>query len=216
MDEALRKEFKGLWAEAEEIWTRQEHDHAFHGYVSADFDEVLKYLLELRGQVSTFVEWGSGLGVVTIMAARLGFEAYGIEAEAKLVTHSRELAHTYGPEATFAEGSFIPDEFEWTPSQGDESIRTIIDAASGYEQLELELQDFELIYVYPWPDEHTLCHNIIRQFGHPNALLLSYDAREGMNLKRFAPNVEDPNVEDPSVEDATSDADLHSDDEDEG
>lgn len=180
-----REEFEGLWTDAEEIWTRLENDPAFHGYVGADFGAVLDCLLELRGQVANFVEWGSGLGVVTIMASRLGFEAFGIEAESKLVTLSRELADLYGPDATFAEGSFIPNEFEWDPSQGDESIKTSIDAASAYDELGLELRDFDLIYVYPWPTEHTLCHNIIRQFGQPNALLLSYDAREGMNLKRF-------------------------------
>jgi hypothetical protein len=185
MNDASVEEFTELWNEAEEIWTRLENDPAFHGYVGADFGEVLKYLLELRGQVSTFLEWGSGLGVVTMMASCLGFEAYGIEAESKLITLSRELADTYAPQATFAEGSFIPDEFQWDPSQGDESIKTTIDAASAYDELGLELRDFELIYVYPWPTEHTLCHNIIRQFGQSNAMLLSYDAREGMNLKRF-------------------------------
>ncbi|NIO39184.1 MAG: hypothetical protein GTO41_02675, partial [Burkholderiales bacterium] len=48
-----------------------------------------------------------------------------------------------------------------------------------------ELRDFDLIYAYPWPDEHPLYHSIIRQFGRSRAMLLTYDAREGMDLVRF-------------------------------
>ena len=113
-------EFQQLWDEAESIWDQHSADAPFHGYVSADFAEVLRSLVELRSRSFTFVEWGSGLGVVTIMASRLGYDAYGIEAEGDLVDYSRELASVYGPDAQFVEGSFIPDEFDWDPGQGDE------------------------------------------------------------------------------------------------
>ena len=128
---------------------------------------------------------GSGLGIVTIMASRMGFEAYGIEAKPDLVEYSESLAQAYGPHARFSQGSFIPDEFEWNPSDGDDAYRTIIDAASAYHELDMELRDFDLIYAYPWPDEHTLYHNVIRALGRREALLLTYDVRKGMELVRF-------------------------------
>jgi hypothetical protein len=135
--------------------------------------------------VLSVLEWGSGLGIVTIMASRMGFEAYGIEAEPRLVTHAENLARTYGPDAQFAQGSFIPDDFAWNPADGDDVYRTVIDASSAYDQLDMELKDFDLVYAYPWPDEHTLYHNIMRNFGRKGAMLLTYDAREGMELVRF-------------------------------
>jgi hypothetical protein len=135
--------------------------------------------------VLSVLEWGSGLGIVTIMASRMGFEAYGIEAEPCLVTHAENLARTYGPNAQFAQGSFIPDDFAWNPADGGDVDRTVIDVASAYDKLDMELKDFDLVYAYPWPDEHTLYHNIMREFGRKGAMLLTYDAREGMELVRF-------------------------------
>lgn len=180
----LLAEFGTLWAEADDLWERHQDTPAFHTYVSADYAAVYESLARLRGSVLTVLEWGSGLGIVTIMASRMGFDAYGIEAEPGLVAYSESFAQAYGPNARFAQGSFIPDDFHWNPADGD-VYRTIIDAASAYDQLDMELRDFDLIYAYPWPDEHALYHNIIREFGRTDALLLSYDAREGIELVCF-------------------------------
>jgi hypothetical protein len=184
-DRTLLAEFGSLWADADNLWEQHQDTPAFHGYVSADYRTVYKSLARLRGSVSTVLEWGSGLGIVTIMASRMGFEAYGIEAKPDLVEYSESLAQAYGPLARFSQGSFIPDEFKWNPSDGDDAYRTIIDAASAYDELDMEIRDFDLIYAYPWPNEHTLYHNIMREFGRPDALLLSYDARKGIEMVRI-------------------------------
>ncbi len=184
-DRSLLAEFGRLWAEADDFWERHKNARAFHGYVGADYLTVYESLAQLTGSALTVLEWGSGLGVVTIMASRMGFEAYGIEVEPGLVRYSERLAQEYGPNARFAQGSFIPDGFEWNPAEGDNVYRTIIDAPSAYDDLDMKLRDFDLIYAYPWPDEHTLYHNIMREFGREGSLLLSYDAREGMELVRF-------------------------------
>jgi hypothetical protein len=175
-------EFVKLWADAQSIWDEHHDETEFEGYVSADYRAVYEVLAELQGSVVTFLEWGSGLGVVAIMASLMGYEAYGIEAEPRLVRFADQLAGRYGSNAQFAEGSFIPDDFVWNPAIGDEVQRTNIDAASGYEELGLELRDFDLVYAYPWPDEHSLFHSIMREYGRKNALMLTYDAREGIEL----------------------------------
>ena len=80
------------------------------------------------------------------MASLLGFEAYGIEAEGVLVDYSETLAEKWNAETTFVTGSFIPDDFQFDPKTGDESIRTFIDVPAAYGELEMEICDFDLVY----------------------------------------------------------------------
>ncbi len=184
-EKSLLAEFARLWAEADRLWERHQNAPAFQGYVSADYLTIYESLAQLRGRVLTVLEWGSGLGIVTIMASRMGFEAYGIEAEPDLVEYSENFAKVYGPRANFALGSFIPDDFEWNPADGDDVYRTVIDTPAAYDELDMEIRDFDLIYAYPWPDERSLYHSIVREFGRGDTLLLMYDAREGIELVRF-------------------------------
>jgi len=180
---AMLADFANLWSEADALWEKNQAQPAFQGYVSADYSAIYHSLASLKGRVTTFLEWGSGLGIVTIMASRMGFEACGIETEPDLVDYSREFARTWGPAARFSQGSFIPDGFEWNPAE-DDVFRTVIDVASGYGNLDMELRDFDLIYAYPWPDERDLFKSIARQFGSGNAMLMMFDVREGLSLAR--------------------------------
>jgi hypothetical protein len=181
----LIADFHALWDEAAALWDAHQNDPGWGGYVSADYAVILQQLLPLRGQVTSVLEWGSGLGVVTIMASRLGFDAFGIESEPVLVDLAYRLAEKYGPAAKFAEGSFIPDEFPWDLASGDEAYRTDTVARGAYDQLDMELRDFDLVYAYPWPEEFPLFHNIIRKCGRDDGLLLTYNVRDGLELTRF-------------------------------
>ncbi len=177
--------FQELWDVAEEIWSEQQNDRDFEAYVSADYAELVPWLLKLREGATTFLEWGAGLGVMTIMASEMGFEAYGIESEPGLVEHCRLLASRFHSECQFAQGSFIPDEFVWRPANGEEVVRTSIDHADCYADLGMELRDFDVVYGYPWPTEHELYQNILKEFGCRGAKLLTYDAREGASVIQF-------------------------------
>lgn len=181
----LLAEFAVLWQEADDIWVKHQNDAGFQGYVSSDYQAVYESLVSLKGRVHTVLEWGSGLGVMAIMASRMGFEVCGIESESQLVDYSDDLAQKFAADVTFAVGSFIPDDFEWDPGESEVN-RTVIDMPSGYHELDREVCDFDLVFAYPWPNEHELYHAIMRQFGRRDAsLLLMYDAREGMNLVQF-------------------------------
>ena len=81
-------DFSELWDEASALWDQLERARGFEAYVPADYPLVLQSLKELQGKASTFLEWGSGLGVVTLMASALGFEAYGLEVAPELVEHA--------------------------------------------------------------------------------------------------------------------------------
>ena len=56
--------------------------------------------------------------------------------------------------------------------------------ACGYDELELELDDFDLIYAYPWPGEEDWLYELVRRHARPGALLLTYDVSEGFRLAR--------------------------------
>lgn len=185
LDDDLIVEFGELWARAETLWEIHQDASPFHGYVSADYMAVFESLARLRGRVRTILEWGSGLGVVTIMASRMGFDAFGIEAEAELVTHAETFAKDFGSSARFAHGSFIPDDFFLDRSSKLEEYRTATNAAAAYSQLDLRLCDFDLVYAYPWPKEHSLYRKIIQDCGRHDAMMLTYDTRAGMNLVQF-------------------------------
>lgn len=79
-------------------------------YVPSNYDVVYATLAALpRGR---FCEWGSGMGVITGLAAMLGFDAHGIELDARLVAASRRLLADFGLSATIEMG----DYFELPPA----------------------------------------------------------------------------------------------------
>ncbi len=180
----FHSDLRSLWQDAAELWNQHENAPAFEGYVGSDFEAALRTLESYQGRASTFLEWGSGLGVVAIMAARLGFEACGIEIQPELVALADSLAKKYDADVQFACGSFVPDEFEANLIEGDEFYRTATTAGAGYDELDRELRDFDLVYAYPWPDEQLLFRSIMRRCGAPGAVLISYDNREGISTYR--------------------------------
>ena len=76
-------------------------------------------LLEIRDRGGRFLELGSATGVVTIMADLLGFHASGIEIAPELVTEARQLAESYGSDAHFATGSYLPSGYRFVSPDGD-------------------------------------------------------------------------------------------------
>jgi hypothetical protein len=122
--------------------------------------------------------------VVTIMASRLGFEACGIENEPELVDHAHAFAERFAPAARFVRGNFFPSEFQWSPGEGAIEVRTAVQGAAAYEQIGRKLSDFDLVYAYPWPEEHQLYQKVMRKYGGPHALFLTYDVQRGMELHR--------------------------------
>ena len=48
----------------------------------------------------------------------------------------------------------------------------------------MELSDFDIVYGFPWPDEHDFFREIMKQCARPDALYLSYDARDEISLCR--------------------------------
>ncbi len=187
MDDALRDRVAELCAEGWRIWEQFDVDvrgRAFHPFVAADYEGVLTALLRHRGTGLKFLEWGSASGVITIMADMLGFEAYGIELDENLVKTARTLATKFGSNARFAAGSFLPAGYEWRPVGGDGRIATIGDGASGYRELNHPLDDFDIVFGYPWGGEEPMMRDLMTRYGGSCALLLLNTVNGGVEEYR--------------------------------
>ena len=187
LDPALRARLAALSEEGWEIWQRFDvevrQDH-WHPFVPADYDHVLQTLLRLRAPGLRFLEWGSATGVITIMADLLGYEAYGIELDGKLVHTARELAERFDSRARFAAGSFLPQGYRYRSRTGDDRIGTIGHGASAYPDLHHPLEDFDLVYGYPWHGEEPMMLDLMRAYGGSGARLLLHGGAEGIRIFR--------------------------------
>jgi hypothetical protein len=175
LDPVLRTRLHALAEEGREIWDRFDMEvraNGFHPFVAADYENVLQALLAQRAPGQRFLEWGSATGIITIMADLLGFEAYGIELDARLVHTARELAAKHGSGARFAAGSFLPNGYRYRPRHGDGRLGTIGDGESGYRELGVPLDDFDIVYAYPWGGEEPMMLDLMRTYGGRDARLL--------------------------------------------
>lgn len=133
---------------------------------------------------SRFAEWGSGIGAATCLASLAGFDAIGIEIEDDLIQVSRDLAETHEIEAEFVSGSFVPPDGDvWLAEQhGVTWLRS--DGADAYDWLDLEPDDFDLVFSYPWPGEESIVFNLFNEYAATGALLLTYHGQDGVRLQR--------------------------------
>lgn len=157
-------------------------------FVTCDFhltQSALAWILEkhlLTGE--RFCEFGSGFGVVAMLAAGLGLESIGIEIEQVLVDEAIGLAEQLGNDAKFFCGSFIPRE-TLDDLDIDRDIRNVtIEEDEVYREVGLGMDDFDLFFAFPWPGEQMFFEQVFEKLAASGALLLTYRGRDGMQLQR--------------------------------
>lgn len=157
-------------------------------FVTCDFhllDQTLSWIHSnhlLAG--NRFCEWGAGFGVATMLAAMRGMQAVGIEIESRLVQQAEQVAQTLDNPARFYHGSFVPRGVEGLADIAGEFKNVDTEEGDVYEEIGLELDDFDLFFVFPWPGEEEFFEHIFAACAADGALLLSYHGREGMRLQR--------------------------------
>lgn len=175
LDGDLRSRLERVGEEGWEMWARfdrEVREHRWHSFVPADYGRVLEALLDHRAPGRSFLEWGSGNGVITIMADLLGFDACGIELDPALVDEAAGLAGRHGSGARFVAGSFLPTGYVYRSRDGDNRLGTLGEGSSGYLRLGRSLDDFQVVYGYPWGGEEAVMHDLMRRYGSPEAVLL--------------------------------------------
>lgn len=129
-----------------------------------------------------FIEWGSGFGVATGMAALLGYDATGIEISEGLVAIARELLESRSIEADFLCTSYIPDGFiEYDIAGGsdlvpDDSFGYELEGGPVYqdENQQIDIAEVDLFYAYPWPGEQEMMLKLFDAVAEVDAILIAY------------------------------------------
>lgn len=177
VEDALQTKLTALIAEGREMahaFDRDVRQENWHPFIAADYDVVLRQLMLLRRPGTRFLECGSATGVIAIMADLLGFDACGIEIDADLVAVARRLADKYGSRARFAHGSFLPAGYEYRDANGDPRLGTLMEGKSAFPQLGRSLEDFDIVFAYPWHGESEMLKDLMKRRGGTDARLLLY------------------------------------------
>ena len=159
---------------------------AYHGFVPADYRAAYDSLRGLRPRAHSLLELGSGPGIITILADLLGFDAYGIEIDPALVGAARDLAQRFDSAATFVEGSFVPAEYQDDVELLDADFLITAEGTAAYDELGMEIGDFDIVYGYPWPGEAEWMTELVRRQAGPHTALLTYSVSDGFELTEFA------------------------------
>jgi predicted O-methyltransferase YrrM len=127
--------------------------------------QILQWLLRTKAvdKGAAFLEWGSGQGMVAILAALLGYESAGVEIDEALVKESRELAARYDVSARFEHGSYDPN------TEGLKVFTAKKRAA---------------VYVYPWPGEEPYFLQLFSETAQAGAFLLMCLGPEDIRVYR--------------------------------
>jgi SAM-dependent methyltransferase len=161
-------------------------------FVPSDFELCYCALAAIQSANLTtgqrFLEWGSGIGVVACLAAQLGFDAVGIEIEQPLVEIANDLAAAHDIDTEFICGSFVPEGTEVTVGTADDFAWLSTTGEVAYDELDLDPDDFDLIFAYPWPGEEQIIFDLFANHAATGALLLTYHGIEGVRLQRKVRN----------------------------
>lgn len=157
-------------------------------FVPSNFEVVYRALAEIQAaNLATgrrFMEWGSGIGVVACLASCVGFDAVGIEIERKLVDIAQQIADHQRIDVEFVCGSFVPDGIVPRVDWIDGVAWLTTDGSDGHEELELDPDDFDVVFAYPWPGEEQVIFDLFTEVAAMGALLLTFHGMEGVRLQR--------------------------------
>ncbi len=147
-------------------------------YIECDFDYVAAGLQEcLRRDLvdgKLFVEWGCGFAVVTGIAALLGLDAIGIEAEVFLCEQARLLLAQREIPAEVWQGNFLPAGAVRLAEDKEPLVSLTHSIPPAYSNFDMSLEDFAIVFAYPWPGEEHFLRAVFARYARSNALLLMF------------------------------------------
>lgn len=195
IDDALRARLTALCAagwDYFERFDREVREREFHSFIASEYEVVRDALIAHRAPGKRFLELGSASGVITIMADLLGFDAYGIEIDSSLVAVARGMAERFDSRARFATGSFFPSGYRHDDPLGDEEGGIIGGGVSAYLELGFGLDDFDVVFGFPWGGQEPVMRDLMRRYGGPGATLLLHSVNDGVQAFRDGRQISPP------------------------
>ena len=146
-------------------------------FVASDFElvfQTLTWIVEQRLPIGNrMLEWGCGFAVVAALAARLGLDATGIEAEQRLLKEAEQTCRDFDVPVDLVWGNFLPPGAERLSHNPDfPSLGHAVPC--GYETIGADLDDFALVFGYPWPGEWVFHERVFARYAAPGALLVLF------------------------------------------
>jgi predicted O-methyltransferase YrrM len=157
------------------------------GFFPSDYESVyavLKSIRESNPEATRFCEWGSGFGVIAGLATFLGYEACGIEIDRRCVASSRALLEDHGLATEILEGSFIPEEYAELEEMSADGTGTVLSGPGAIDEVDVEIENFDLIFAFPWPDEQEMYFDLFARHASVGAILVTYSALDGILVQR--------------------------------
>jgi hypothetical protein len=171
-----------------DAFIEQYKDDPVAGFVPSDYEAVYRAFAALRQSPSAggdeFCEWGSGIGVITCLAAMLGYDAVGIEIDKRLVAASRKFAAKYRLPVQFVCGSYVPNDYRPPEDDDPSHVMTMDQGRAAYDELGLDPDDFEVIFAYPWPGEDDVVTSLFDDCAARGAILITFHGQDGLMLRR--------------------------------
>jgi len=156
-------------------------------FVASDYEmayRAIRWVVDERLMMGNrMVEWGCGFAVVAAIGSQLGLDVFGIEAESILLRQARQTITDFDAPVDLIHGNFLPDGAESLshhpgfPSLGH-NVR------SAYEIMGLDLDDFSLVFGYPWPGEEVFHQAVFQKYGAPGGLLMLFCGPNDLRLWR--------------------------------
>ena len=178
--------FASLIQDADDRWDKfwaQKLNKRYPRYVASEPAQVYAALKHVRDEGlalgDRFIEWGSGFGIATSLAAQLGFEATGIELEDGLVEIAESLAKKHRTGAEFIATTYIPEGYISYDHVGGSDI--VPDESFGhqaepprYDGMDIGLDEIDVFFVYPWPGEQEMMLKLFQSVASEDAILIAY------------------------------------------
>ena len=188
--------FASLIQDADERWEKfwaQKLNKRYPRYVASEPAQVYAALKHVRDEGlalgERFIEWGSGFGVATSLAAQLGFQATGIELEDGLVAIAESLAEKHQTGAEFITTTYIPEGYISYDHLGGSDI--VPDESFGhkaepprYDGMDIGLDEIDVFFVYPWPGEQEMMLKLFDSVASEDAILIAYYGDQEICLYR--------------------------------
>ena len=156
-------------------------------FVAADYELVYQALVWILQTQPTngrrFLEWGCGFAVVAALASSLGLDATGIEAEDDLLAQGRKTIANWSVPVELIHGNFLPPGAE---THADDPTLPSLghNVPDGYDQCESRLDDFAILYAYPWPGEDEFHMEVFDRYGASGAMQLLFCGPNDVRLFR--------------------------------